>query len=131
MSKIIEYVIFNNFNLKFFKNNLITVEQFDFKAGHSTQLTVIQLVHHVTQQMDIGKTLINIYIDLSEAYDTLSHLILLAILNYYGVYGLKNVLFRDYLSCRHQCVDYNDSKSETKSVSIGVPQGSIVGPLLF
>ena len=45
--------------------------------------------------------------------------------------GLENILFREYLSGRHQYVDYNDAKSETKSVSIGVPQGSILGPLCF
>ena len=45
--------------------------------------------------------------------------------------GLENILFREYLSGRHQYADYNDAKSETKSVSIGLPQGSILGPLLF
>ena len=74
---------------------------------------------------------LNIFIDLSKAFDTLNHFILLAKLNYYGMCGLENMLFREYLSGRHQCVNYNDAKSETKSVSIGVPQGYILGPLLF
>ena len=81
--------------------------------------------------MEMGKVRTNIYIDLSKAFDTLDHSISLAKLNYYGVCGLENILFREYLSGRHQSVDYNDAKLETKSVSIGVPQCSILGPLLF
>ena len=81
--------------------------------------------------MDMGEVPTNIYIDLSKAFDTLDHSILLAKLNYYGVCGLENILFREYLSGRHQYVDYNDAKLERKSASIGVPQGSILGPLLF
>ena len=112
-------------------NNLITIEQFGFRTGHSTELAAIQLVDPLTKQMDMGEVPTNIYIDLSKAFDTLDHSILLAKLNYYGVCGLENILFREYLSGRHQYVDYNDAKSETKSVSIGVLQGSILGTLLF
>ena len=81
--------------------------------------------------MDLGEVLTNIYIDLYKAFDTLDPSILLAKLNYYGVCGLENIFFCEYLSGRHQYVDYNDAKSETKSVLIGVPQGPILGPLLF
>ena len=131
MSKIFEYVIFHQLFDYMSINNLITIEQFGFRTGHSTELAAIQLVDHLTKQMDMGEVPTNIYIDLSKAFDTLDHSILLAKLNYYGVCGLENILFREYLSGRHQYVDYNDAKSETKSVSIGVPQGSILGPLLF
>ena len=79
----------------------------------------------------MGEVPTTIYIDPSKAFDTLDHSILLAKLNYYGVCGLENILFREYLSGRHQYVNYNDAKSEIKSVSIGVHQGSILGPLLF
>ena len=111
--------------------NLITIEQFGFRTGHSTELAAIQLINHLTKQMDMGEVPTNIYIDLSKAFDTLDHSILLAKLNYYGVCGLENIIFREYLSGRHQYVDYNDAKSEIKSVSIGVPQGYILGPLFF
>ena len=77
-------------------------------------------------QMDMGKVPTNIYIDLSKAFDTLDHSILLDKLTYYGVCGLENLLLRNYLSGRHQY-----SKSRTNSISLGVPQGSILGPLLF
>ena len=64
-------------------NNLITIEQFVFRTGHSTELAAIQLVDHLTKQMDMGEVSINIYIDLSKALDTLNHSILLAKLSYY------------------------------------------------
>ena len=81
--------------------------------------------------MDMGKVSTNIYIDLSKAFDTLDHSILLDKLTYYGVCWLENLLLRNYLSGRHQYVDYNNSKSRTNSISLGVPQGSILGPLLY
>ena len=81
--------------------------------------------------MDLGNVPTNICIDLSKAFDTLDHSILLDKLRYYGICGVENLMLRTYLSNKHQYVEYNDSKSETKSISIGVPQGSILGPLLF
>ena len=78
--------------------------------------------------MDLGNVPTDIYIDLSKAFDTLDHSILLDKLSYYGICGVENLMLRTYLSNRHHYVEYNDSKSETKSISIGVPQGSILGP---
>ena len=63
-------------------NNLITIEQFGFKTGHSTELAAIKLVDHLTKQMNMGEVPTHIYIDLSKAFDTLDHFILLAKLNY-------------------------------------------------
>ena len=113
------------------ENNLLAIEQFGFRRGHSTELAAIQLVDRLTKQMDLGNVPTNIYIDLSKAFDTLEHSILLDKLSYYGICGVENLMLRTYLSNRHQYVEYNDSKSETTSISIGVSQGSILGPLLF
>ena len=79
----------------------------------------------------MSKIPVNAYIDLSKAFDTLDHSILLDNLIYYGVFGVENLLFRNYFSDRYQYVDFNGSNSIPKSISLGVPQGSTLGPLLF
>ena len=113
------------------ENNLLTMEQFGFRRGHSTELAAIQLVDRLTKQMDLGNVPTNIYIDLSKAFGTMDHSILLDKLSHYGICGVENLMLRTYLPNRHQYVEYNDSKSETKSISIGVLQGFILGPLFF
>ena len=101
------------------------------KNSSNTYTQHIQLADHLTKQMDMGKVPTNIYIDLSKAFDTLDHSILLDKLTYYGVCEIEKLLLRNYLSGRHQYVDYNGSKFRTNSILLGVPQGSILGPLLF
>ena len=83
--------------------------------------------------MDSGNVQINIYIDLSKAYDTLDYSILLDKQNYYGIRGVANILFHSYIqvSNRYQYVDFNGSISSTKVLDTGVRQDSILRPLLF
>ena len=73
----------------------------------------------------------SIYIDLSKAFDIFTHGILLQKLKYYGITGNSINLLQSYLSERCQYVEYNHHRSNTLSISTGVPQGSVLGPLLF
>ena len=97
LSKIFESVIFDQLLNYFIENNLLRMEQFGFRPGHSTELAAVKLVHHLISEMDNNNTPVNIYIDLSKAFDTLNYFILLSKLKYYGVNGCANKLQCSYL----------------------------------
>ena len=91
----------------------------------------LSLLTSITQDLDKGKIPISIFLDLSKAFDTLDHVILLQKLNYYGIKSVELKLFKDYLQNRTQYVSYDKTNSDMYRISTGVPQGSILGPLLF
>ena len=114
----IEYVIFDQLLHYYIENNLLSMEHYGFRPGHSTELAVARLVDHLISQMDNYCTPTN-------------HNILLSKLQYYGITGCPNNLLCSCLSGRPQYVEYSGSKSEKLSIDTGVPQGSVLGPLLF
>ena len=131
ISKIFERVIHNQLYYYFTANNILSEQQYGFRSHHSTELAAIKLMDYITDEIDKKQTPVNIYIDLSKAFDTLNFDILLFKLEYYGVTGMELNLIRDYLSNRKQYVKYNTYDSNQMQITCGVPQGSIVGPLLF
>ena len=99
--------------------------------GHSTELAALELTDRIITALDNHNTPLNIFLDLSKACDTLDHTILLDKLLYYGIRSTAYNLLRSYLTNREQFVELNDTASKTLPIVTGVPQGSILGPLLF
>ena len=94
-------------------------------------LVLINLPEGVSQALDEGSFVCGIFVDLQKAFDTVDHKILLHILEYYGICGVCNDWFKSYLSDQKQFVSINGYNSDLMSVNCGVPQGSVLGPLLF
>ena len=98
---------------------------------HSTVDAITDFTADVIKSRDMNDTSLAVFIDLSKAFDTIDHGILLHKLNHYGIRGVALEWFKSYLSDRHQYVMYKDTESGCRSVKCGVPQGSVLGPLLF
>ena len=89
---------------------------------------LIQLYDKLSDAIDQGKVTLGLFFDLSKAFDTVNHDILLAKLEFYEVRGVALQWFKSYLSCRTQFVQYNGFNSSSKYIRYGVLQGSILGP---
>ena len=131
ISKIFEKIICNQINDYFNLNNLFHSGQYGFRKHHSTELAAMELIDRTTQDMDRGETPFGIFLDLSKAFDTLNHTILLNKLNHYGIKHCPLKLLESYLSNRLQYVGDDNIKSEYIPITTGIPQGSILSPLLF
>ena len=131
LSKILERLMYNRL-LKFIEEfNILYDFQFGFRKFHSTFMALASAVNHIVNALQFGKYFIGVYLDFSKAFDTLDHDILFFKLNHYGIRGIALDWIKSYMLNRKQFVSYNDNPSDIQSISCGVPQGSILGPLLF
>ena len=124
-------MIFPQLSTYFNENKRIFDNQYGFRPKHSTECTALELVDRIITQMDKKEVPINIFLDLSKAFDTIDHTILLDKLRYYGIHDTALLLLKSYLNNRKQNSKFEDTKSEILRITVGIPQGSILGPLLF
>ena len=130
-SKILERLMYNRLLDFINKNNILYLYQFGFRANHSPNLALLFLVDKLSNALESGDYVLGLFLDFSKAFDTVNHDILYFKLEHYGIRGTALDMFKSYLSNRYQYVVYNDVQSEHKNITCGVPQGSILGPLLF
>ena len=130
-SKILERLVFNRCMDYIDKNNLLNEKQFGFRPNHSTYMAIIELVDKIANAVERNETTVGIFLDLSKAFDTINHDILLNKLKHYGFRGIALDWFKSYLSNRKQFVRYQMNDPNHKIINCGEPQGSILGPLLL
>ena len=112
-------------------NKIICESQFGFRRQHSTEHAILDIISRIQSYMDKKLFSCGVFIDLSKAFDTVDHDILLGKLNHYGIRDVVNKWFASYLKGRFQTTKIKNSISEKREIMYGVPQGSVLGPLLF
>ena len=130
-SKIVEKMIYSKLFDFLVRYQILFKSQYGFRKGRNTSHATIDFLQTVEKAFEDQEYAIGIFCDLSKAFDTLDHNILLKKLDHYGIRGNWHAWFKSYLSNRKQYVDLNGALSGNEDISVGVPQGSILGPLLF
>ena len=111
--------------------NIINSSQYGFRSGISTFDALSTFSEKIYSTLDSKQSLLSIFIDYTKAFDTVNHNILLKKLHYYGIRGIIHDWFRNYLFHRTQCTKVSQQISSPKTIHFGVPQGSVLGPILF
>ena len=131
IEKILEKLMYKRLYAFLDYNNIIYDLQFGFRQEYSTSHALINITENIRKALDDGNIDCGVFVDLQKAFDTVDHQILLAKLNHYGIRGVSNDWFKSYLSNSNQYVSINGYESGIAAINCGVPQGFVLGPLLF
>ena len=112
-------------------NNIIFNLHFGFRQQYSTSYALINIAENIRKVLDVGNIGRRVFVDLQKAFNTVDHQILSTKLNHYGIRGVSNDWFKSHLSNRNQYVSINGFDSGFAAINCGVPQGSVLGHLLF
>lgn len=130
-SKILEKYMAIKLSQYLEKMSILSTKQFGFQKGMGTVDAILTLMEDIYESINREQYMISLFVDLRKAFDTVNHEILLSKLHHYGIRGIVHDWFKSYLSNRKQCVQIMNHTSEEVTMNIGVPQGSILGPILF
>ena len=131
INKIFETIVFERVYGFIEKYDVIYKHQYGFRKKHSTNHALISITEQIRKALDDNKFAFGVFVDFQKAFDTVNHDILLSKLDRYGISGNINHWFSSYLKDRKQVVSILGFESNQRVISHGVPQGSVLGPLLF
>ena len=130
-SKLLERLMYNRLLEFINRHDLLYKFQFGFRENHSTSMALLILIDNILSAIDEGNIVVGLFLDFQKAFDTVDHSVLLSKLNKYGIRGTAYDWMKSYLTDRTQYIVFNNVQSPKSIITCGVPQGSILGPLLF
>lgn len=131
LEKILELAVYNQISAYFDKNNLLIGNQSGFRIKHSCETALQLTIANWNNKIDNDQYVVAVFLDFKRAFETIDRNILIEKFKYYGMGGSVLEWFKNYLTNRSQCTKINDTVSSSMLVNVGVPQGSVLGPLLF
>ena len=130
-NRIFERLMYKRLKSFIDKNDMLFKSQYGFRNNYCTQHAILDILNKIQSNVDKKLYSCGIFIDLKKAFDTVDHNVLLCKLHHYGIRGIINAWFSSYLSCRTQSTQIGSTVSNKETILCGVPQGSVLGPLLF